>query len=131
MSYQLTGKIKTVKDERQVSDTFKIREFVVTIDGEGKYPQQLQLQVTQDKCELLNTFTAGSDVTVSFNLRGREWTDPKTGDVKVFNTLEAWRIDAGTTGGPAATTAAPSQIPAAQQPVSVPATAGNNDDLPF
>ena len=31
-------------------------------------------------------------VEVSFNLRGREWTSP-TGDVKYFNTLEAWRIE--------------------------------------
>jgi len=129
MSYQLTGKIKAIKEERQVSETFKIREFVVTIDGEGKYPQHLQLQATNDKCDSLNAFTTGSDVTVSFNLRGREWTDPKNGEVKVFNTLEAWRIDAGV-GAPQGG-AAPSQIPAAQQPVAFDPNAQGGDDLPF
>jgi len=29
---------------------------------------------------------------VSFNLRGREWTSPQ-GEVKYFNTLDAWRIE--------------------------------------
>lgn len=129
MSYQLTGKIKAIKEERQVSESFKIREFVVTIDGEGKYPQHIQLQTTNDKCESLNALTIGSDVTVSFNLRGREWTDTKNGEVKVFNTLEAWRVDVGS--GAPQVGAVPSQIPAAQQPVEFNPSAQGGDDLPF
>ena len=31
-------------------------------------------------------------IEVSFNIRGREWTSPQ-GEVKYFNTLEAWRIE--------------------------------------
>jgi len=30
-------------------------------------------------------------VRVSFNLKGREWTN-KEGEVKTFNTLQAWAI---------------------------------------
>jgi hypothetical protein len=56
------------------------------------YPQQISFQVVQDKCDDLNNFKEGMSVEVSFNLRGREWTSP-TGDVKYFNTLEAWRIE--------------------------------------
>ena len=124
MSYQLTGKIKQVNEVKQVSETFKVREFVVTIDDGGKYPQHVQLQVTNDKCDVLNTFAPGSEVTVSFNLRGREWTG-KDGVVKFFNTLDAWRVDAGAVGGPAAATAPT----AAETPV--PLNTGNGDDLPF
>jgi hypothetical protein len=36
-------------------------------------------------------------MTVSFNLRGREWTSPK-GEVKYFNSLEAWKIEKGNAG---------------------------------
>lgn len=129
MSYQLTGKIKSIKEERQVSESFKIREFVVTIDTEGKYPQHIQLQATNDKCDSLNLFTTGSDVTVSFNLRGREWTDPKSGEVKIFNTLEAWRVDAG--AGAQQDGVSPSQTPVAQQPVEFNPSAQGGDDLPF
>lgn len=122
MSYQLTGKIKSIGETKQVSDSFKVRDFVVTIE-DGKYPQVIQLQTSNDKCDSLNAFTTGSDVTVSFNLRGREWTNPQ-GEVKIFNTIDAWKIDGATAG----TVSAPaqSQTPASQTPVPQ-----NGDDLPF
>ena len=34
----------------------------------------------------------GQEVEVSFNLRGREWKSPQ-GDVKYFNTLNAFKLD--------------------------------------
>lgn len=128
MSYQLTGKIKTINAAKQVSETFKVREFVVTIDDGGKYPQHIQLQASNDKCDALDAFTSGSDVTVAFNLRGREWTNPQ-GEVKYFNSLDAWRIEAGA-GTPQAD-ATPSQVPQNQVPVSFDSGAQSGDDLPF
>jgi len=124
MSYQLTGKIKAIGAIEQKSDTFKVRTFVVTIDGDTNYPQHVQLQSTNDKCDLLNTFTVGSEVTVSFNLRGREWTAADN-SVKYFNSLEAWKIEAGsTTSTPVAKV---NSVPVNQAPVDM----GGNDDLPF
>jgi len=128
MSYQLTGKIKSVSEVKVVSDSFKVREFVVTIDADGKYPQHIQLQTTNEKCDALNAFTSGSDVTVAFNLRGREWTNPQ-GEVKYFNSLDAWRIEAG--AGIPQGDAAPSQIPTNQQPVSFDPANSEGDNLPF
>ena len=124
MNYELIGKIKFIGAEKQVSEKFKVREFVVTIDGD--YPQHIQFQAANDKCDLLNSYTTGSDVKVAFNLRGREWTNPQ-GEVKYFNSLDAWRIDAATSDS--APGAVPNQIPASQTPVTtVPET---EDDLPF
>jgi hypothetical protein len=40
----------------------------------------------------LDAFKVGNQLEVSFNLRGREWTSP-AGEVKYFNTLEAWRLE--------------------------------------
>jgi hypothetical protein len=40
----------------------------------------------------LDAFKVGNQLEVSFNLRGREWTSP-AGEVKYFNTLEAWKIE--------------------------------------
>lgn len=122
MQYQLTGKIKLIRDVKQVSDKFKVREFVVTVDDGGNYPQDIQLQATNDKCDALNAFTTGSDITASFNLRGREWTSPQ-GEVKYFNSLDAWRIEA-------AAPAAPTETPAAETPVPF-ETDGQEDGLPF
>jgi len=89
--YTLKGELKVINDTRQISDKFKLREFVVT-DNSGQYPQTIQFQASQDKTELLDSFKVGQQVEVFFNLRGREWTNPQ-GEVKVFNTLDAWKID--------------------------------------
>lgn len=129
MSYQLTGKIKVIGAIEQKSDTFKVRTFVVTIDGDTTYPQHVQLQATNDKCDMLNTFTVGSEVTVAFNLRGREWTGTDN-SVKYFNSLDAWRIEAGATAAaPAQGGAQANAIPTNQMPVTVVPETG--DDLPF
>ena len=84
------GTIKTINDTQVVSDKFQKREFVVTTDE--MYPQHILIQATQDKCSLLDSFKVGSPVDVSINLRGREWTSP-SGEVKYFNTIEAWKIE--------------------------------------
>lgn len=91
--YKLNGTIKVIKDTVQISDKFTKREFVVN-DSSSMYPQDIMLQSVQDKCSMLDGYKEGDNVEVSFNLRGREWTSP-TGEVKYFNTLEAWRIEKG------------------------------------
>lgn len=89
--YTLKGEVKVINDTKQVSDKFKLREFVV-IDNSGQYPQTIQFQASQDKTELLDSIQVGQQVEVFFNLRGREWTNPQN-EVKVFNTLDAWKIE--------------------------------------
>jgi len=91
--YKLKGSIKVINDTIQVSDNFAKREFVVTDEG-GMYPQYVMFQSVQDKCSMLDGYKVGDTVEVSFNLRGREWVSP-SGEVKYFNTLDAWRIEGG------------------------------------
>lgn len=88
---QLSGIIKVIKDEQVVSEKFKKREFVLT-DASSQYPQHISFQLTQDRCKLMDQYNEGETVTVHFNIRGREWTSPQ-GEIKFFNTLEAWKID--------------------------------------
>jgi len=90
MSYTVKGTLKVIKDTQVVSDKFKKRE-VVLVDDSGQYPQTLQLQSTQDRVSIFDSCKEGDRVEVSFNLNGREWTNPQ-GEVKVFNTLDAWKI---------------------------------------
>ncbi len=115
---QLTGAVKVKKDEQSVSDKFKKREFVLT-DNSSQYPQQISFQLTQDRCPLLDQVNVGDIITVHFNLRGREWTSPQ-GEVKYFNTLEAWKIDRNSSAG--------SQPATNYENVSAPQ---DKDDLPF
>ena len=115
--FKMTGIIKHIGDTVQVSEKFQKREFVVTdqSDKHPKYDQHISFQMTQDKCDMLSSFGAGESVTVSFNLRGREWTSPQ-GEVKYFNTLEAWRVE-------------PSEVVSSPAPVA--AAPQDEEDLPF
>jgi hypothetical protein len=116
---QLTGTIKVKKDEQSVSDKFKKREFVIT-DNSSQYPQHISFQLTQDRCSLLDPVNVGDVITVHFNLRGREWTSPQ-GEIKYFNTLEAWKIDRNASGS--------SQAPVEHyENMNAPQ---DKDDLPF
>jgi hypothetical protein len=95
---KIQGKFYAVSEAFQVNETFKKREFVLEYSENGKYPQYIQFELHQDKCGLVEGFKQGDLLTVEFDLRGREWVNPK-GEKKYFNTLVAWRI----VGGDAAT----------------------------
>ena len=90
MSYVMKGKVKVVGSTLAISEKFSKREFVV-VDDTNMYPQDIQFQLTQDKCNLIDSLVIGDEVEVSFNLNGREWVNPK-GESKFFNTLDVWKI---------------------------------------
>lgn len=90
MSNQLTGKLIVKNETQVVSEKFSKREFV--IETQDTYPQTILFQLTQDKCTLLDNAKVGDTLTVSYNLRGRGWTNPQ-GETKYFNTIEAWRVE--------------------------------------
>ena len=79
------GKIKVLNETQNVTASFKKRELVVTTDEQ--YPQHIQIEFAQDKCDVLNGYKVGDSVDVSINLRGREWTNPQ-GEVKYFNQIQ-------------------------------------------
>ena len=88
---EVIGKIK-VKGEVKTfgAKEFKKQELVVTTDDQ--YPQDIMIEFTQDKCDLINSYKVGQDVKVSINLRGREWVNPE-GEAKYFNSIQGWRIE--------------------------------------
>lgn len=92
---EIKGKVKVVKDEQQVSASFKKRELVVTTDEQ--YPQHILVEFTQDKTDLLNGLAVGDEVTVHINLRGREWVNPQ-GETQYFNSIQGWRVEKAPSG---------------------------------
>jgi hypothetical protein len=60
---EVTGKIKVVNPEQQISAAFKKRELVVTT--EEQYPQHIMIEFTQDKCDLLNNYSVGETVKLA------------------------------------------------------------------
>ncbi len=86
------GKIVEKYDTQNVTDSFRKREFVIEYAENPQYPEFVKFELIQANCDQLDAFNPGQEVNVSFNLKGRKWTDPK-GEVKYFNSLQAWRLE--------------------------------------
>ena len=88
----INAKILEISDTQQVSDSFKKREFVVEYAENPQYPEYIKFETIQSNCDQLDQLKTGDPVSIQFNLKGRKWTDPQ-GNVKYFNSLQAWRIE--------------------------------------
>lgn len=127
---EVQGTIHKVGEVQQISDKFRKREIVIKTGGD--YPQFIGCQLTQDRCNLGDDLQIGMDVNASINLRGREWTNPRTQEVKYFNTLEIWQIEIipipkDNQGIPDATDGITKNF----QEDAIQSTMNESDDLPF
>ena len=124
MAFEITGKLHKKFETQQKTDSFKAREFVIETDGD--YPQFVKFQCTQDRCAIVDNFEEGNMITVSFDLRGREWQD------KFFTNLNAWKITGASTGGSSGSSEEENfnqdVAPASKPPVGA---TEDYDDLPF
>jgi hypothetical protein len=85
VAYDLTGKIKLIQDPKTFDSGFTKREMVVIVE-DGKYPQEINIEFVQDKAVLLDSLQPGQEVTVTFDIRGREYNG------RYFNNLQGWKI---------------------------------------
>lgn len=115
---QITGRVHEIGQTQQVTDTFKKRDIIVEYAENPQYPEFLRFESTQDRVTIFDDLTPGDEVEVSFNLRGRPWTN-KEGVTTYFNSLVAWRVVK--TGNQTARPAPPVDISQTEQ----------EDDLPF
>ena len=94
MSFEITGKLIEKYDAAQVTERFRKREFVIECRrdvGTNEYIDTIKFQLTQDRCELVDSVEIGEDIKLQFNIRGRRWE--KEGQVNYFNNLEAWKVE--------------------------------------
>ncbi|MCP4037062.1 MAG: DUF3127 domain-containing protein [bacterium] len=92
MGIQISGKLHAIFDTNQVTERFRKREFVIELADNPRYPQFVLFQLSGDRCESLDGFALGDEVSLDFSLRGREWQSPQ-GETKYFNSLDVWTIE--------------------------------------
>ena len=123
-SFEIQGKIHKVFPSENKSGSFQAREFVIEVES-GQYSQFVKFQLTQERCDLIDSYSEGEEIQVHFDLRGREW------DGKYFINLNAWRLNR-----PSSTEKTDSPKPDVQDEVLVASDTEKNfseqfDDLPF
>lgn len=121
---ELKGKIFEISDVMEISSSFKKRELILEYAENPSYPEYLKFEAVQDKCALLDGLTVGSQVEVSFNFRGRPWTD-KSGKTAYFNSLQLWKIKT------LEDSKMESSILPGQTPFEIPSGEEIENDLPF
>lgn len=92
MGIEVSGKLHTIHETKQVSERFSKREFIVELADNPKYPQLVLFQLTGDRCVQLDEHKVGDEVRIEFSLRGREWRSPQ-GELKYFNSLDVWKLE--------------------------------------
>lgn len=128
---EIRGKVHEIGATQQVTDTFKKRDLIVLYAENPQFPEYIRFEATQDRTSIFDNLEVGDEVEVSFNLRGRPWTN-REGVTTYFNSLVAWRVSKVVTtpvapGQPGAAPA-PADIP---PPVDISSDEGKDDDLPF
>jgi hypothetical protein len=89
----MKGAIKLINPIKVISDKFSVREFVIVTD-DAKYPQEVIFQTVNDKMDVIAPYGVGQVVTVSFNVRGREYNG------RYYNTLDAYKVQGEVTTSP-------------------------------
>jgi len=122
MGMETTGKLHALFDTQQKTERFRVREFVLELADNPRYPQYVMFQLTGDRCDQLDSLSVGDQVRVEFSLRGREWQSPR-GETRYFNSLDVWTIDPLEAGRDAAPPSEPSNL---DEPPPL-----GDDDIPF
>lgn len=115
---EITGSVYHVGTTEQATEKLTKRELIVKDESNEKYPQLIKIEAINDRCKLFDGLQVGQNVTVHFNLNGREWINPK-GVKQYFNSLMAWKVEAGSVSSPEYVA-----------PVDI-SNAADDDDLPF
>lgn len=78
---------------KQVNDNFTTRDFILKTDFNTQWPQEIQFQLHNQKCDLLNSIPMGIQIKVHYVLNGKSYTPSGGGEKRWFNTLKVWKID--------------------------------------
>jgi hypothetical protein len=83
--FKLEGAIINKLPAKQVSEKFRIQEFILKV-GDDKYPQEVKFQLVNDKIDLLDFIQVNDTVDLVFELRGRAYKETH------YNTLNVLEL---------------------------------------
>jgi len=88
---EIRGKVHEVGQTQQVTESFKKRDIIIAYAENPQFVEYIKFEASQDRVNIFDNLNIGDEVEVSFNLRGRPWTNAQ-GVTTYFNSLVAWRV---------------------------------------
>jgi single-strand DNA-binding protein len=92
MTSKEKGILHVIGETQQLTDKFKKREFVIYVEG-GYREKYVKFSLVQDDCSKIDMFSEGDTIEVSYELDGRRWNNPQTGEDQYFNDVKALHIN--------------------------------------
>ncbi len=139
MANTMTGRIRKITPVQEITgksgNTFQKRTLVLdaarydTHTGEKKFDNYPSFEFSGEAMRQLDSYKEGDCVTVSYDINGREFEDPATHEVKYFNTIRGYKVEAY--GKPNAAPHAAKANPAEAAPAAQPLGDEAKTDLPF
>ena len=135
MSFEIKGKIKVLFDRQDFPSGFFKRDFVITTNDQ--YPQDIKFGALKERVEQLDGLSVDDEVTVKFDIRGREYNG------NYYVDLNAWRIERAASYQPSqvgdqadqSSPAPETNVTSAPLPevaaVELSPSSDSDDDLPF
>jgi hypothetical protein len=111
MSIEIRGTITHIGETETLGQK-GFTKRVVAVQTDEKFPQEVAVELTKDKCQLADTMQVGDSFSASCNIKGRRWQGPN--GLKFFVSLEAWKVE-----------------PSTRTQSSTNSTSNGQDDIPF
>jgi single-stranded DNA-binding protein len=86
----IVGTIELIRQTEQFKSGSYKRSLVIKTDEQ--YPQTLEVEFWNDKCDQIAMLEQGEKVSIDANLNGRLWENPQ-GKQVVFMSLSGYKLD--------------------------------------
>ena len=83
---EVTGKVYQLGETQVVGSAGTFKKRTIVIETSEQYAQKIPIDFVQDKCDVLNNYKVGDNVSVAINIRGNEYND------KFYVSLNGWKI---------------------------------------
>ena len=83
---EIKGKVIVIGNTEVVGSAGTFKKRLIVVQSDEQYPQTIPVDFMQDKCDVLNAFAIGDDVTIDVNVRGNMYND------KYYVSLNGWKI---------------------------------------
>ena len=80
------GKVIVLGKTEVVGSAGTFKKRIIVVETDEKYPQKVPVDFVQDKCDVLDSYAVGDNVTIETNIRGNEYNG------KYYVSLNGWKI---------------------------------------
>lgn len=72
---------------------FQFREFIIEVVNaqNAQWNNYVPFQISGNSLNLIDNYTEGTELQVTFDIRGRMWTNPQNEERCIMN-LQAWKV---------------------------------------